>query len=47
MKESDAAVYLRPASVPESRLRGMVFWMIGDLAGAPFFLYQLHQLRRA
>ena len=42
-----ALVTLMLSIAPESRLRGMVFWMIGDLAGAPFFLYQLHQLRRA
>ena len=45
-----ALVTLMLSTAPESRLRGMVFWMIGDLAGAPFFLYQLHhlhQLRRA
>ena len=41
-----ALVTLMLSTAPESRLRGMAFWMIGDLAGAPLFLYQLHQLHQ-
>jgi iron complex transport system permease protein len=33
-----AIVTLMLSIAPESRLRGMVFWMIGDLAGAPLRL---------
>lgn len=33
-----ALVTLMLSIAPESRLRGMVFWMIGDLAGAPMRL---------
>jgi iron complex transport system permease protein len=33
-----ALVTLMLSIAPESRLRGMVFWMIGDLAGAPLRL---------